>query len=211
MRSRCVAMICALLAGGFMSVAHAETLGFDDIAAPGNNSAVVLGTYHGFTFNNFDALDGTTFENGVNNGYTNGVVSPDNVIFNGWGAPASFSSTDASTFTLNSMYLTAAWNNGLQITVTGYDGGTLLDTATFTVNESGPTLETLNWSGVNTIEFVSRGGTPVPGVIGMGTQFALDNLTVSSVASTPEPCSLLLLGTSLLGGLGIGRRRLTRS
>lgn len=94
------------------------------------------------------------------------------------------------------------------MTVSGYLGGVLQDTVTFTMNTSGPTLETFNWSGINEVRFNSTGGTPNPAYIGSGsgTQFALDNLVINAQV-VREPLSLALLATVLLCLLPLLRRR----
>jgi hypothetical protein len=91
-------------------------------------------------------------------GYQNFDVSaPTIVAFNGGGRngapppPVNFSRRIP--FELDSFYLAAAWRDGLEVTVTGElcsppaspQTCAVVDSTTLTVDESGPTLETLNW------------------------------------------------------------------
>lgn len=103
----------------------------------------------------------------------------------------------------------------MQVTVTGELNGVVVDSTTLTVNTSGPTLETLNWTDVNKVVFQSSGGVPVGFE---GYQFVLDNVKISPVpkASTdfaslrgvPEPSTWALM---LLGFAGLGFAAYTRS
>ena len=190
-------------------IAPAQTLNFDDVnAGPGSVCAVpqLANGYHGFNWDNFYVADGSDAYCMVPGGYRDGVVSPTNVAFNGYGDPASVSS--ANTFTFNSVYMTAAWNNGLNVLVQGYHGVTLLYNQLLVLNTYAPTLETFNWAGVDAVWFTSSGGVD-GGYIGHGTHVVLDNMTLSSV--TPEPATLLLLGTGLAGIGGVMRRRHRKS
>ncbi len=213
MKNLLSALSCVLLFGCITSeVASAETLTFDDLTVDGQ---AVPNGYHGLNFNNLDVQLSSDAAGAGDLGYVNGTVSQPSTIYNGFGNPASFNSADGSAFTLNSFDLTGAWNDGLQVTVTGYLNGALMDTAVLTVNTSGPVLETLNFADINDVMFVSAGGVENPALIpeGGGTQFVLDNLTLNGAgaAVTPEPDSFVLLGTGMLGVLGLMRRRVPRA
>ncbi|HEY7900827.1 MAG TPA: PEPxxWA-CTERM sorting domain-containing protein, partial [Caulobacteraceae bacterium] len=121
--------------------------------------------------------------------------------YNAYGNPASFSGAG---FELVSGDFTAAWNDGLSILVQGYNGASLIDTTTFVVNTSGPTLETFDWTGLTSVTFTSSGGTHNPNLDGNGEHFALDNLSVA----VPEPATwaLLLVGFAGLGAVARRRR-----
>jgi hypothetical protein len=80
-----------------------ETLTFDDLS-PGQFSNSITNDYGGLQWNNFGVTAGA-----IGNGYQTGTVSPPNVAFNEYGAPASISFT--GTFTLKSAYLTSAYAN----------------------------------------------------------------------------------------------------
>ncbi len=145
-------------------------------------------------------------------GYGYALISPDNVAV-AFGAPSSFSS--ATTFDFNSVYLTAAFRDGLSITVAGFNNGSQLYTSTILIDSTAPTLAVFNYLGVDTVSFTTSGGVlhgyPGAGAAECGdgcNQFALDNLTLNATA-VPEPSQvsgLLLAGLGVVGG-GLIRRR----
>ena len=193
--AKSTALIVSLFSlGSFFGTAHATTIGFDDLASL---SAIPNG-YNGLDWNNFYAINGTNI---TGTGYANGVVSPNNVAFNGYGNDASIS-VASGTFTLNSGYFTAAWVNGLNIDVTGFNSGTQIDQTTLVENTSGPKFETFNWSGLDKVTFHS----------GSVTQFALDNLTVNGSATpAPEPSSVAAMGFGAFGLLALTAIRRKRT
>ena len=75
-----------------------------------------------------------------------------------------------------------------------------------TVSTSGPTLEILDWSGIDEADFTSYGGVDHGFGNGFGNQFVIDNLTING--SVPEPAAWVLALTGLgLAGAALRRRR----
>ena len=139
----------------FTASSQATLITFDDLTFAGVFAPIANG-YQGLNWTNFFAENTTLSANP--SGYRNNVVSAPNVAFNGFGTAAAFSN---GTFTLNSFDLGAAWNNGLVVTLVGKLNGVTIDTASFTVNATGrAVLETLNWTGINEVDWSSAGGVP---------------------------------------------------
>ena len=179
--------------------AHAQvTITFDDLTT--TTYAPIPNGYNGFDWRNFYVIN-PSFTLG-SNGYKNGVYTTPNDAFNGGGAQASI--TSSTPFTLDSAYFTAAWSNGLNISIEGYNGATLVDSITLVTDTTGPTFTTFNWNGITEVVFDSSGGTDA-GYGGKGDNFAMDNLVVTS---TPEPPTLFLfVGAILLLGMKVLRAR----
>ena len=180
-----------------IALSRAATITFDDIATNSSSDyfATIPNGYSALNWTNFDVFNPSAYPTlpGAGSGYVgylNNVVSPPNValdldnIPNGNGS-ASFISP-AGSFILNSFYLGSAFRDGLQVAVTGRSNGAPVFNTSFTVNTTGPTLETLNWSGINEVDFSSSGGAPRPGY-GNGGNFVLDNLTINGSTPTPTP------------------------
>jgi len=168
------------------------TLGFDDLSGA---EGVIPNGYGNLDWSNFWYLDGVNYP-GNPSGYQNGVVSPNNVAFNAYGNPASIYSAPVYPFQVLNGYITAAWNDGLNISIVGYLAGNPVIAGSFNIDTSGPTYFYATapvW--IDDIVFTSSGGVN-HGYNGAGTHFALDNLTVDT---TPEPGTLLLVGTGILG------------
>ncbi len=207
------ALILGLPLFGFIGAAQAEVITFDNLKT--NSSGYLLSIpngYAGLDWSNFGLVDASLYlcPAGAacgHTGYTNGTVSAPNVAYDpSLTRPSEFYS--ASPFTLESLYLTAAWNNDLNVAFTGKLNGVTKDTVSFTVSTYGSTLETLDWADINQVFIAVSGGTNAGYYTGIPTngarEFALDNI---AIAQTPLPAALPLF----VGGLGamglLGRRR----
>jgi hypothetical protein len=187
-----------LLAGS----AVAAPLTFDDLST--DTADFVPDGYGGLHWDNMAFANVPWLDSiyGVS-GYSHGLVSGSNLAFNNSGNPAGFSA-DAP-FTFNSAYFTGAWSNGLTVLVTGYVGGDATFSKTFTVDSTGPTFETFNWTGLSSVLISTSGGTDA-GYNGSGNHLAIDNVSVNG--AVPEPASwALMVGGFGLAGMAMRQRR----
>jgi hypothetical protein len=205
--------VLGIAMGVLPAIAMAQTITFDDVnTSPPTPTGLcpvpqLPNGYDGFSWNNFYVLDGSSTYCMVPGGFRFGVVSGPNVAFNGFGDPASVSSS--TPFTLDSLFMTAAWTNGLNVLVQGFVGANPFYSQSFVLNTYTPTRFVFNWTGVDSVSFASSGGVDA-GYIGHGEQIAFDNMSMT-VNVTPEPATLLLIGTGLAGIGGAVRRRRRRN
>jgi hypothetical protein len=198
------------LAAGFLLTAAtsfaATTITFDDISTSPP-------FYEGSLPNGYQGLDWSYFlvqshlPGASPTGYDAGLVSGPNDAFGFAGFPASFSSPTPFTFT--SGYFTGAFNDGLNITIQGFNGATLLDSETIIVSSTAPTLEVFNWTDLTEVTFNSFGGTHNPAYPSAGntagTQFVVDNLVING-SSLPEPGEYSMIVVGLVGLIVLRKR-----
>lgn len=86
-------------------------------------------------------------------------------------------STNGRLITLNSAVAAAAWNDNLQLTVTGYRSNTIIRNEIFTLQVFTPNYLIFNgYSGLDTVLFSTAGGTKNPNVSSGGRHFAMNNI-----------------------------------
>jgi hypothetical protein len=194
--------LAATALAAFIGTASAELLTFDDLS--GFQDPVPNG-YGGLQWNNFSSYNTEYYSSfGIFTGVNKGVVSPPKVVYNAGGTPASIS---GGLFNLNSAYLMANWNDGLKVEVQGFVGATMTYDNTYTVGTQGSTLINFNYLGVDEVEFISSGGVPHGFSTGSGTQFAIDNLSITpSSASVPDTSATLPQLSLALAALGFAKR-----
>ncbi len=82
-------------------------------------------------------------------------------------------------FTLISLTTCAAWNDGLQLTITGYRNSIQINTHTTILLFGKPQLILLQWKNIDKVTFKPFGGTGNPGNGGfVGTHTAITQLTI---------------------------------
>jgi hypothetical protein len=169
-------------------LATASVLYFDDIINTVGEAPIPNG-YGGFNWNNFWVIHRSYWPG---SGYDLGCVSPDYVAFNGYGDPALLAD---GLFDFNGAYFTSAWTESMGVRIQGYLGASLQYDTTVTVVNTGPTWYTLNYLGVDRLDFASVNGA----------HFAMDNFTYNA-GVIPAPGAILLgsIGAGLVGWL---RRR----
>jgi len=189
------ALAFAALLGG-TTASQAGTINFDDIAS----FAPVPDGYAGLNWSAIWVHEADFA------GYATGVVSSPHVAYVIPGGGSFSTPVGGSTFGLESLFVTAAWRDGMTVTITGYLGGLLKDTFSTTVDTSGPTLINLNWSDIDTVAFDASGGTIHPGFFPNepATQIVLDDIVV-----TPLPAALPLFagGAGVIGFFGWRRKK----
>ncbi len=181
---------------GVVASAGATVLTFDDVSATAQDAYIPDG-YGGLNWGNMALIHQDMHPV---SGYNNGTVSGDYTAFNPYSRVEIVSD---GFFDFNGAYLTGAWNNGLNIEVTGLFGGTELYNTTVVVDADGPTWFDFNYKGIDELVFRSFGGDPA-GYSLRGTHFAMDDFTFTA---TPEPATVFLLGSGLTGLAAFGRKR----
>ncbi|MCX7799972.1 MAG: hypothetical protein N2109_06465 [Fimbriimonadales bacterium] len=162
--------------------------------------------YGGFSWSFFFRVLDTSRFSTYPSGYHNGCVSSSCVGYNGFADPAGFW-TGGETFTLNSLFLTAAWNRDLVMDITGYRNGTVVQAKTVVLDTRRPKLVRLDWSGIDEVWFATSNGTDDPTMSGSGRQAAFDDIRINeptAVPVVPGPAAALPF---LAGLLARGRLR----
>ena len=178
--------IVGLLAAAACALANATVIHFDDLS--GDETLPIAAGYAGFDWINMGTVRADAYPG---SGFEAGTVSGDNVAYNWYGAPATVASSDGSAFAFTGAYFTSAWADQ-EISFEGWrNGQQLFASGATTLETTAPTWIQLDWAGIDTL--VIYNSSP--------TQWAMDEFTV------PEPGSLALVGTSLLGLMAARRRR----
>jgi hypothetical protein len=176
----------------------AATVTFDDITTSTSNG-VVPSNYSGLNWFGFNWIH--VSDQGSPTGYETGTISGSYSAFVFPGSTGTI--TSPTPFVFNSLYVTAAWRNDLQILIEAELGGTLVFQTIINGDPFSANFVSPNILAVDTVRISASGGTSA-GLAANLEHVTIDNFTYNE--AIPEPSSVLLL---CLGALCIGsvRRR----
>jgi hypothetical protein len=209
--------LLVFLAGHFVS---AETLTFDDLTSPSDGETTPVFSYGDFTFYYFSYVYDSSLNpptpNQIPGDSTQSIFSAyypfqpppypgiqlrdqNGNLFDTEDV-SSFYSTSLQPFTLNNMLVVALPGN--PVTILGYRNGVLVDqSSTSAANDLG--LLTLNWTNIDGVFFLNA---PYPDHYDVALDTINVNEPVTPTGVTPEPSTVVLLGSGLLSLLIFVRR-----
>jgi hypothetical protein len=175
-----------------------QTLTFEGVAtnAAGSNTAPFV-TLGGYAFENWGVLtSASTFGTG------NNAASGTKFGYGFAGTSQFLYRTDPNLFDFTSAFLSFRTFDGnvspAAITVRGYRGGDQLFSRVLTLTNSAQ-LFTFNWADVSEVEFASESLNATRSAV-----LAVDDVTLATV---PEPATVVLVGAGAVMILGMARRR----
>jgi len=195
--------------------AAAATLNFEGLDGSGNQA--VPNGYGGLNWTNFYVYDAVNDPGNLSHsGYEVAWVSQNNVAFSAFPTERPTETISSDTlFNLNSAYLTSVWRDNLQVRVIGSLAGVPVPTYdnTYTLSATAHTLETFNYVGIDSVEFIPSGGTFHDGYkFDAGPYFAMDDVNIDLVQlfAVPEPGTWLAAALAL-GVIGFSQRKRVRA
>ena len=196
-----VGLATGLLVFGLIGMANATVLTFEDTVYATSGS----GPYDLSFDEDYGGLDWSNYfgifhapEMG-NYGYQNGTVSGDYALFNVYGTNVSVSSNNQ--FDWNGAWFGSVRNNSSsRVAVQGYRDNVRIYEDTISLDWGDPQWFEANWSDIDEVRFIGSWNSDY-------TRFAMDNFTFNEAAPVPEPATMILFGTGLLGLAAFTRRK----
>lgn len=199
----------ALSVQGMASAAQV-TVTFDDLSTNGLGIGTdpIPSPYAGLNWScpgGCGAVNIPQYSSIYSSGYPGALVSSPNVLSTGG---LTISPAAGGTFSFDSLYMAAAWRDGMNVAFTGYNGSTVVDSTTVTLGNAGvQDFATLDWNNLTSFTIATSGGTPSTIYTAGGGIYTIgiDNLTYET--PVPLPASTWLLLSGLGGFIALGRKR----
>ena len=183
-----------------VSPVPAATLDFEELSCPGLSCQInaAFGEYSGFQWPSLSLMETDEFTLNPS-GYQNGAVSGDNVLWGGGMGTGTFVSRSTQ-FDFNGATFTAAWRDGLMLSLSGWNAGVQLFSDTYTLSTQQPLQVNVNYLGIDTLLYTTDfAASTQHWSHGDGLQFAVDDFQYDMLSPAPEP----EIYGMMLTGLGI--------
>lgn len=136
-----------------------------------STTSLIPNGYHSLQWINAYVLNTQTYPQYFNTGFYSALTSGSWVAYNKDAKMMTIHIDPPSTFNIKSFVASAAWQDGVTLSMISQRGSTYYQEASFFVGKSSPTTIELNWSNINTITFyASKDNSQV------GEVFVMDNL-----------------------------------
>lgn len=154
------------------------TIDFENLAPPNSPIAVESG-YMGLRWDNIDAAEAARYQAATPR---SGFAKPlgTSSACNRFAEDAGFGSFGDDTFNLKSAYLAAGWNEGLEVTITGFRDGVQVASRTVVLDTDREFVRFgQEFRGLDYVGIQSEGGRDVVNG-GVGDHVSFDNITLTS-------------------------------
>lgn len=151
---------------------------FDDILAPLSTSDLIPNGYKHLNWTNAHYINVSSMP--ISSGYANGVRSQPFVLYNPTGGNITISTANSTRFSFDSLYLTSAWRDYLNVTIKTIRNGFITSVSVFSAMTEYPTtVFCFLCTNIDALVLQSDGGIPSTNYVPNGTQFIIDDLCIS--------------------------------